>query len=659
MREEKMPQPRLSPARMAEVRKELRQEIGKQLQEDILRMTKKHAEGIDRYFTCFLTGRATDEVDLVELEDRGRWFIDSEREKSRPRSANRPRSASRPRSAKSGKLPIVSRPTVALQVQAPSVKAAELPGVVNSEVCETVHSDFEVLPAKDDPQPGSNDDAGNRVSKPAFEVDETPTAHPDAEHSMEATAPHQERHSGWLSRAGSTMLKAKSRLHKSEILTDEKMALYQSQLTCLEKLVVSRFFELLVSLLIILNFVFIGLQTQILAQRALDDYAAGRDLQVDEPVAFQVISTLFLFAFFLELAVRWCATGFFLFLVERDRSWNLIDIGVVGLDLIGFTLELFSMSFTSNITTIRIIRIIRVVRVVKVVRVLKFFRELRLMVSSILNSLKSLLWVVIIIFIMVSMFGIALTAAVTSELDNTSKRADPGNGPIQTYFGSLDRSVLNLFMAMTGGNDWAEYYNAIQSLSGIYSFLFVFYIIFALLAVINIITGVFVENAMQASKADRSVIIRQQMHQKKAFLGNVQKLFDEIDLNGNGILTRNEFDRKLHDEKLLALFGALNLDAQDAARLFEVLDYDGSGEVARDEFLEGCWKLQGNSSLDIKFMGYQVEAIKQHVLEVSEVVLTSAHGPAAKQKRKQKARSKARNPLDFQVKMDEVEDLDL
>eukprot|EP00969_Alexandrium_andersonii_P242565 10713894-Alexandrium_andersonii.AAC.1 len=39
---------------------------------------------------------------------------------------------------------------------------------------------------------------------------------------------------------------------------------------------------------------------------------------------------------------------------------------------------------------------------------------------------------------------------------------DPDTSDVREYFGSLDKSVLALFMAMSGGKDWATYYESLS-----------------------------------------------------------------------------------------------------------------------------------------------------------------------------------------------------
>jgi hypothetical protein len=66
-------------------------------------------------------------------------------------------------------------------------------------------------------------------------------------------------------------------------------------------------------------------------------------------------------------------------------------------------------------------------------------------------------------------------------------------------------------------------------------------------------------------------------------------------------------------ELIIAYFNALKLDVSDAKTLFRLIDYDHSEEIGIDEFLEGCYKLQGESrSLDMKIMQSEVHFLQEH-----------------------------------------------
>merc|ERR1712139_548753 len=94
-----------------------------------------------------------------------------------------------------------------------------------------------------------------------------------------------------------------------------------------------------------------------------------------------------------------------------------------------------------------------------------------------------------------------------------------------------------------------------------------------------------------------------------------------MDDDGTGYITLDEFEHNLSDERVVAYFNALQLDVSDARTLFRLLDYDNSNEVNIDEFLIGCYKLQGASrTLDMKIMQYEFENMRQSILGLIDTV---------------------------------------
>lgn len=263
------------------------------------------------------------------------------------------------------------------------------------------------------------------------------------------------------------------------------------------------------------------------------------------------------------------------------------------------------------------------VRVARIIRVMRFFRELRMMVFSILGSLRSLVWVTIVLGLNFYIFGISFTAAVTQHLTTTDVWLLDDNRDLVLYFGSLSRAMLHLYMSMSGGNDWVVYYEALTRLPGQYCFMFLLFITFSIFAAVNIVTGIFVESAMQSNRADKEVIIRDEMDIKKSYLEAMRGVFEEMDTDGTRSLTLKEFEERLDDERVIAYFQSLKLDVSDARTLFELIDTDKSQEVSITEFLEGCWSLQGEArTMDVKLMQCEVRVMRSLVAHLSQQINT-------------------------------------
>ena len=364
-----------------------------------------------------------------------------------------------------------------------------------------------------------------------------------------------------------------------------------------QRLVYSPCYELYSALLILLNAIFVGWQTEYAASTVRQP--ASQD--GFEPTFFYVAQIVFFLAFFSDLALRWTADGLIYFVCNEEMYWNVLDIFVVSFNLVEVITEtlIFSGSpsavLITNFTVVRMIRVLRVVRIARVIRVLKAFRELRLMVASIVSSARNLLWVIMILCVLLYVFGISFTSAVALELEMSPVDA-PGTEELKRYFGSLSSSILTLYSSMSGGEDWTVYYHALSRLAWPYQTLFLFFVTFAIFAVVNVITGVFVDTAIEKNQTDKELAIQEELRSKKLRMNWIRDVFSELDSSGDGMVSLQEFENQLNHEAVVAYFNTLKLDVSDARTLFRLLDSDGSDGVNIDEFVQGCYRLSGEAT---------------------------------------------------------------
>merc|ERR550539_470518 len=103
-------------------------------------------------------------------------------------------------------------------------------------------------------------------------------------------------------------------------------------------------------------------------------------------------------------------------------------------------------------------------------------------------------------------FGVFFTdGAIAYCVQNNVMRA-AHTEELRRYFGTLSASTLSLYMAMSGGEDWAIFMTALNPLSWEYQLLFVLFVTFAVLALLNVVTAVFVGTAMQQAQSDRELM---------------------------------------------------------------------------------------------------------------------------------------------------------
>merc|ERR1712032_79095 len=156
---------------------------------------------------------------------------------------------------------------------------------------------------------------------------------------------------------------------------------------------------------------------------------------------------------------------------------------------------------------------------------------------------------------------------------------------LKQHWGSIMSSVFTLFMAITGGDDWANFLKAFDDGAQLVlnQCIFCIYVAFATLVMLNLVTGVFVEGAQRIIQEDKDIEL----------VKHCRKLFKTSDTDGNGQITIQEFEAQLEDDQLHEYLAAVDLGKDDAKALFKLLDTDRSDCVSVQEFVEGCLRLRG------------------------------------------------------------------
>merc|ERR1711970_1622272 len=149
---------------------------------------------------------------------------------------------------------------------------------------------------------------------------------------------------------------------------------------------------------------------------------------------------------------------------------------------------------------VRMLRDLKILRVLRIFRVFRFFEELRVVIASITGSMRSLFWTFVLLFCVVYASSIGILMMVTSYDDayEGKERAHRIE-----WFGSMEDTMIMLFQTCMGGLSWAEVMTSFRALSFVATAVYAFYISFVFFAVLNVITGVFLEQAVKASANDR------------------------------------------------------------------------------------------------------------------------------------------------------------
>ncbi|CAE7456072.1 CAC [Symbiodinium natans] len=343
-------------------------------------------------------------------------------------------------------------------------------------------------------------------------------------------------------------------------------------------------FGYVITALVMVNAILIGFQTDYTARRGGGGKMPGSKL----------LGQIFCYVFTAEVAMRIVVSGCRDFFTGSDWRWNIFDFLVVGLQWAEEVVDAISagtgQGHVLNLGFLRILRTLRVVRIMRLARVLHLVVELRTMVSSIVASLKPLFWATLLFSMLIYAVAVAMTQ-MANEF-----RAE--NGEVDTelnrYFSSLGTAVLALWECISGGMDWQDLAQPmIEDISPLMGVFFSAYVAFSVLAMMNVITGIFVDNAKTYAQHDKDTYV----------VRHVLNLFKQTDLGEVSAIDWIDFQAKLDTRELQELFAAVEVDVADARSLFKLIDTDNSGSVTPDELMRGWLRLQGPAkALDLSLL---------------------------------------------------------
>lgn len=230
-------------------------------------------------------------------------------------------------------------------------------------------------------------------------------------------------------------------------------------------------------------------------------------------------------------------------------------------------------------------RILRLVRLIRVVRMIPFFRELWILAKGVMDSCGLLFWSWVIIGTVHFMF-----ATIVLELVARTETFGE-NEQVQLQFGSLPRAMFTLFQIMTF-DGWGELVRPIAKEMPMALPIFMLFIGVASIVLFNLMTAIVVKNAFDAAEEDEEALENAKKMEEERSIDKLTEMFYEMDEDGSGTLSIEEFTDVLDDVNFIRTMKTLDIDLEELPDIFEILD-DGDGQISTDEFITGIMTLQG------------------------------------------------------------------
>ncbi|XP_065204837.1 voltage-dependent T-type calcium channel subunit alpha-1H-like isoform X2 [Planococcus citri] len=299
--------------------------------------------------------------------------------------------------------------------------------------------------------------------------------------------------------------------------------------------VTSKYFDLAIAAVIGLNVI----------TMAMEFYMMPKALTY----ALKIFNYFFTAVFVLESLMKLVALGIMLYVKDR---WNLLDVGIVILSIVGIALE----EVESKIIPINptIIRVMRVMRIARVLKLLKMAKGIRALLDTVMQALPQVGNLGLLFFLLFFIFA-ALGVELFGRLECNEEHPCQGLGE-HAHFSNFGMAFLTLFRVATGDNwngimkdtlrdecdDHADCVRNCCVSAGIAPMFFVIFVLMAQFVLVNVVVAVLMKHLEESHK----------------------QMEDEMDMD-------EELEREIEEEEDLCVQLALERDASIHKPLTKVL----------------------------------------------------------------------------------------
>jgi len=221
------------------------------------------------------------------------------------------------------------------------------------------------------------------------------------------------------------------------------------------------------------------------------------------------------------------------------------------------------------------------------------------------------------------MFAICFVQNVAAHLNDLHKQGiDVDDHELISHYGSVGTAMYTLFSASTGGDDWRNAANPLEDVGAVNNVIFVVYMVMFTFVLTNSVTAIFVESASEYAGRDKDRVIQDQLAKKQEYMSDIYVIYNEIDGDGSGEVTYEEFKEHLADPAMISFAQSLEIDIMDLEAFFLILSARGSKSVDLETFVEGCIKLRGQArSMDVMDLMIKTKEIAADLIMVKEQVI--------------------------------------
>jgi len=157
--------------------------------------------------------------------------------------------------------------------------------------------------------------------------------------------------------------------------------------------------------------------------------------------------------------------------------------------------------------------------------------------------------------------------------------------------------------------------DSLQGCGAMTVFFYMLFIAFTQIALINIITGIFVDNAMQNLHPSREQMAMKLEEDEQGYAQELEKLCIDVDADQSGCLTKAQFKAGLVEGRIPLLLQLLGLNRDNVQAFFEILcDVAPNKQVDIKQFVRGCMRLKGAATnFDLQTLVSDLKQLERNI----------------------------------------------
>lgn len=282
--------------------------------------------------------------------------------------------------------------------------------------------------------------------------------------------------------------------------------------------------------------------------------------------ALSIASSCLTAFFVVELGVKMFVLRSELFYADgRMCKFNIFDTVIVVLSILD-TWIFSVMERSANLFALRLLRVVRIVRALRVVRTLEIFASLRILVSTVVASFLALVESMVILNVVMLMSALFLTQTLYSTLTDDGVHEET-RAWVYRYYGTASRAAWTIFEVTFSGG-WPTYVRPlVEQVSAGYAIFFYIYISIVVFAMFRIISALFLKDTLTVASMDVEVMIHDKMKEKSIYAQKLLDFFLAADTSGDGMMSLEEFEAILEDERVRTYFSTLELQPHESRQI--------------------------------------------------------------------------------------------